>query len=95
MPDEKRPTWPPKDMFAFLAVRNQAPLTSHTGRYRLENMLHLTPSASTDRSATVQAGDPGPDFSIVRTDGVRADLAAFRGKPLVLRLTRAASERVV
>jgi hypothetical protein len=94
-PNEPRPTWPPKDTFAFMAVRNQAPLLSHTGRYRLENMLHLTPSASTDRSATVQVGDQAPDFSIVRTDGERADLASFKGKPLVIRLTRAASERVV
>jgi hypothetical protein len=87
--------WPPKNQMAFLAVRNQAPLTSYTSAFRLENMLHLTPSASNDRAATVQAADPAPDFSIVRTDGQRADLSHFRGRPLVVRLTRAVAERVV
>jgi hypothetical protein len=90
-----RPTWPPKNQAAMLAVRNQAPLTSYTSAFRMENMLHLTPSATTDRAATVQPGDPAPDFSIVCTDGKRADLAVFAGKPLVIRLTRAVAERVV
>jgi hypothetical protein len=90
-----RPTWPPKNQAAMLAVRNQAPLTSYTSAFRMENMLHLTPSATTDRAATVQVGDPAPDFSIVCTDGQRANLSSYTGKPLVIRLTRAVAERVV
>jgi hypothetical protein len=90
-----RPVWPPKNQAALLAVRNQAPVISYTSAFRLENMLHLTPSATTDRAATVRAGQPAPDFDLVRTDGERVNLGYFKGRPLVMRLTRAVAERVV
>jgi hypothetical protein len=89
------PSWPPSDTRAFLAVRNQAPLSSYTNAFELSNMLHLTPSATTDRAATVKPGDPGPDFRLVSSDGHTVTRDSFRGKPLVMRLTRAVAERVV
>ena len=90
-----RPVWPPSDQLRFLAVRNQAPMLSYTNVFEIGNMVHLTPAATTDRAATVTAGDSAPDFRIVRTDGVVATLDTFRGKPTVLRLTRAVAERFI
>jgi hypothetical protein len=91
----ERPVWPPTDVRAALAVQNQAPLTSYTNAFELGNMVHLTPSATTDRAATVRTGDPAPQFRAVGTAGDVITLDTFAGAPVVLRLTRAVSERVV
>jgi len=81
--------------FAYVSVAHQAPLMSFGAALRLQNQLHLTPSATTDRAATVMPGDAAPDFDLECTDGRKVSLADFRGKPLILRLTRAVSETFV
>jgi predicted dinucleotide-binding enzyme len=91
----ERPVWPPKNLSAALSVQNQAPLTSYTAAFELTNMVHLTPSATTDRAGTVVAGDRAPQFRAVGTRGDVVTLDTFTGKPLVLRLTRAVAERFV
>jgi hypothetical protein len=90
-----RPVWPPRNTTAVLAVQNQAPLTSSTSVLTLANMVHLAPSATTDRAATVVAGDPAPDFRAVGTRGDVITLGTFTGTPVVLRLTRAVAERFI
>jgi hypothetical protein len=91
----QRPVWPPKNVGAVLAVQNQAPLTSYTRAFELENMVHLAPSATTDRAATVVAGDPAPDFRAVGTRGDVITRDTFAGAPVVLRLTRAVDEQFI
>ena len=81
--------------FAYMSVLHQAPLTSFPSALLLQNQLHLTPSATTPRAATVNVGDPAPDFDLLCTDGRRVTLADFAGMPLILRLTRAVSETFV
>lgn len=91
----ERPVWPPANMNAALVVRNQAPLVSFTSAYELGNMVHLTPSATTDRTATVVAGDPAPQFRAVGTRGDVITLDTFAGAPVVLRFTRAVASRFI
>lgn len=80
---------------AYTSVLNQAPLMSFGSALRLNNQLHLTPSAMSPRAATVHAGDRAPDFDLQCSDGRRVKLGDFQGKPLILRFTRAVSETFV
>ena len=80
---------------AYTSVLHQAPLMSFGSALLPQNQLHLTPSATTPRAATVVAGDAAPDFRLERTDGKLVTLADFEGMPLILRLTRAVSETFV
>ena len=80
---------------AWVGVMNQGPMLSTTNAFRLEHMLRSTPSAVTDREATVGVGDRAPDFELIASDGRMVKLADFRGKPLVMRMTRAVTERVI
>ncbi len=79
----------------WLGVLNQGPMVSSTNIFPLKNMLRATPSASTARAATVKAGDPAPDFRLTRTDGRVVGPQDFRGRPVVMRLTRAVTDRVI
>jgi hypothetical protein len=83
------------DFSPWVGVVNQGPLLSSTNAFRLEHMLAARPSAITPRQATVEPGDAAPGFTLDRTDGGRFSLADFRGKPVVLRLTRAVTDRIV
>jgi len=83
--------WPP----AYIAVINQAPITSYTTALLPQNQLHLTPSARRPRAAKVGPGDPAPDFDLLCSDGRRVTMADFAGMPLILRFTRAVSETFV
>ena len=83
------------DFSPWVGVINQAPLVSSTNVFRLEHMLAARPSAVSARQSTVQAGDLAPDFALDRTDGGRFRLSEFRGRPVVMRLTRAVTDRIV
>ena len=83
------------DFTPWVGVVNQAPLVSSTNVFRLEHMLAARPSAISARQGTVQPGDPAPDFTLDRTDGGRFRLGEFRGRPVVMRLTRAVTDRIV
>jgi hypothetical protein len=80
---------------AWVGVLNQGPMLSTTNAFRLEHMLRSTPSAVTAREATVEVGDRAPDFELTNTAGKAVRLADFRGKPLVMRMTRAVTERII
>lgn len=83
------------DFSPWVGVVNQGPLLSSTNAFRLEHMLAARPSAVAPRQATVPLGAAAPDFTLERTDGQRFSLTDFRGKPVVLRLTRAVSDRII
>ena len=83
------------DFSPWVGVVNQAPLLSHTNIFRLEHMLAARPSAVSARQGTVEPGDAAPDFALERTDGGRFRLREFRGRPVVMRLTRAVTDRIV
>jgi peroxiredoxin Q/BCP len=87
--------WPPKEMNRMMPVSVQGPLDSFTRAFRLENMLHLTPNCSDDRASLVEVGEPSPDFEVLGTDGRRITLDALRGRPAILRFSRAVSETMV
>ena len=70
-------------------------MVSSTSVFRLEHMVAARPSAVAPRQGTVQPGDVAPDFRLERTDGQRFSLAEFLGKPVVMRLTRAVTDRIV
>jgi hypothetical protein len=80
---------------SWVGVLQQGPRLSATNVFRREHMLAATPSPVTDRSTRVKVGDPAPDFTLERTDGYRFSLHEFRGKPVVMRLTRAVTDRIV
>ena len=79
----------------WLGVLNQGPMLSSTNIFPLKNMLRATPSAASARAATVQVGEQAPDFLFTRTDGQVVGAQDFRGTPVVMRLTRAVTDRVI
>lgn len=79
----------------WIGVLQQGPRTSATNVFRREHMLAATPSPAVARPARIRIGDAAPDFTLERTDGYRFSLHDFRGKPVVLRLTRAVTDRIV
>ena len=78
----------------WVGVLNQGPMQSSVHAFPIQNMAHTTPTASRPRAGLV-AGDAAPDFEIQCTDGRIVRLEDFRGRPLVLRLTRAVTERII
>ena len=78
----------------WVGVLQQGPMQSSIYAFPIENMAHMTPTASRPR-AGLHPGDRAPDFELRCTDGRIVRLEDFRGKPLVLRLTRAVTERIV
>jgi peroxiredoxin len=89
------PTWPPADPRILMDIMYQGPVSTSTHVFPLENMLHVSPLAGRGVGSGAVIGEPAPDFSIVGADGVVRRLADFRGKPVVLRLSRAVSELLV
>ena len=83
------------DFSPWVGVVNQAPLVSTTNVFRLEHMLAARPSAVTSRQVTVSAGTTAPDFTLERTDGRRLRLTDFRGRPVLMRFTRAVTDRIL
>lgn len=83
------------DFSPWVGVVNQAPLFSTANVFRLEHMLAARPSAVSTRQGTVKPGDAAPDFTLERTDGQSIRLSDFRGRPAVLRLTRAVTDRIL
>jgi peroxiredoxin len=92
---QQAPSWPPADARIGGDIGIQGPVRSFTHAFPLENMLHVTPIAGRPAPEPVAVGDPAPDFTLLGTDGVTRTLADFRGRPLVLRLSRAVSELLV
>ncbi|HYD08846.1 MAG TPA: hypothetical protein VEA78_01985 [Acidimicrobiales bacterium] len=82
---------------AWVGVLQQGPRLSATNVFRREHMLAATPSPAMTRPARVNAGDEAPlaDHVLERTDGYRFSLREFRGRPVVMRLTRAVTDRIV
>ena len=78
----------------WVGVLQQGPMQSSVYAFPIENMAHMTPTASAPRAGLVP-GDRAPDFELECTDGRIVRLEDFRGKPLVLRLTRAVTEHIV
>lgn len=83
------------DFSPWVGIVNQAPLVSTTNVFRLEHMLAARPSAVSSRQSTVKPGAVAPDFTLERTDGRRAGLGDFRGRPVLLRFTRAVTDRIL
>jgi hypothetical protein len=79
----------------WVGVVNQGPLVSTTNVFRIEHMLAARPSPVTAVRSGIDVGDTAPDFTLERTDGQRIALADFRGRPVVMRLTRAVSDGIV
>lgn len=69
----------------------QAPVMSSPQASRLELMLHKVPSPLFIRHTPIRIGDRSPDFQFTDNTGKLASTADYRGKPVVLRFTRAAS----
>jgi peroxiredoxin len=89
------PGWPAADGALFTEVLHQAPVHSSVHAFPLENMLHASTLVGRAAPLAVQVGDRAPDFVLVGLDGVTRTLADFRGRPLVLRLSRAVSQLLV
>jgi hypothetical protein len=83
------------DFGQWVGVLNQGPMLSSTNAFALQSMAHTTPSAARLRRGVVEAGDRAPEFELSDTDGRTLRLAELRGKPLVMRLTRAVTDRIV
>ena len=83
------------DFSPWVGVVNQAPLVSSTNVFRLEHMLAARPSAVSSRQSKVEPGMLAPDFELERTDGRRQRLSDFRGRPVLLRFTRAVTDRIL
>ena len=83
------------DFSPWVGVVNQGPLVSTTNVFRLEHMLAARPSAVSSRQVTVAAGMIAPDFTLERTDGRTTRLADFRGRPVLLRFTRAVTDKIL
>jgi hypothetical protein len=79
----------------WVGVLNQGPLLSTTNVFRIEHMLAARPSTVTAELGGIDVGDVAPDFTLDRTDGQRVALASFRGRPVVMRLTRAVSDGII
>lgn len=83
------------DFSPWVGVVNQAPLVSTTNVFRLEHMLAARPSAVSSRQSRVEPGTIAPDFDLERTDGQRVKLSDFRGRAVLLRFTRAVTDRIL
>ena len=83
------------DFSPWVGVVNQAPLVSTTNVFRLEHMLAARPSAVSSRQVTVTPGTIAPDFTAPRTDGREVKLSDFRGRPVLLRFTRAVTDKIL
>jgi hypothetical protein len=83
------------DFSPWVGVVNQAPLVSTTNVFRLEHMLAARPSAVSSRQATVRPGAAAPDFMLERTDGRAVRLSDLRGRPALLRFTRAVTDKIL
>ena len=83
------------DFSPWVGVVNQGPLVSTTNVFRLEHMLAARPSAVSSRQARVAAGMVAPDFTLERTDGRTLGLESFRGKPVLIRFTRAVTDKIL
>lgn len=68
---------------------------SSTNVFRLEHMLATRPSTAAAQNVHLDVGDAAPDFEVQRTDGERIRLSEFRGKPVILRLTRAVTGAII
>ncbi len=79
----------------WVGVLNQGPLVSATNVFRLEHMLATRPSTATAQSVHPNVDDAAPDFEVQRTDGQRVRLSEFRGKSVILRLTRAVTGAII
>ena len=79
----------------WVGVLNQGPLVSATNVFRLEHMLAARPSTAAAQNVHPGVCDAAPDFEVQRTDGQRIRLSEFRGKPVILRLTRAVTGGIV
>ncbi len=64
-------------------------MVSATNVFRLEHMLATRPSTAAAHNVHLDVGDAAPDFGVPRTDGGQIRLSQLRGKPVILRLTRA------
>jgi hypothetical protein len=83
------------DFSPWVGVVNQGPLLSTTNVFRLEHLLAARPSAVSSRQTTVVPGTAAPDFTLERTDGRRAQLSDFRGRPVLMRFTRAVTDKIL
>ena len=83
------------DFSPWVGVVNQGPLVSTTNVFRLEHMLAARPSAVSSRQARVTPGMVAPDFTLERTDGRALRLDSFRGKPVLIRFTRAVTDKIL
>ena len=63
--------------------------------FRLEHLLAARPSAVTSRQTTVTPGTVAPDFTLERTDGHQVRLSDFRGRPVLMRFTRAVTDKIL
>src|SRR5215510_14878579 len=87
--------WPPTNPWTATVIGQQGTMNTATDAAPLENMLHATSLAGRAVGTRPVVGEPAPDVELVGTDGVTRTLADFRGKPLVLRFSRAVSETMV
>ena len=83
------------DFSPWVGVVNQGPLVSTTNVFRLEHMLAARPSAVSSRQTAVEPGSVAPDFGLERTDGRTARLSDSRGRPVLLRFTRAVTDKIL
>ena len=83
------------DFSPWVGVVNQGPLVSTTNVFRLEHMLAARPSAVSSRQARVAPGMVAPDFTLERTDGRTPRLEEFRGRPVLIRFTRAVTDKIL
>jgi len=83
------------DFGPWVGVVNQGPLVSTTNVFRLEHMLAARPSAVSTRQTTVEPGSVAPDFALERTDGRAPRLSELRGRPVLMRFTRAVTDKIL
>lgn len=79
----------------WVGVLNQGPMVSATNVFRLEHMLATRPSTAAAQTVHPNVGDVAPDFEVQRTDGRTIRLSELRGKPVILRLTRAVTGAII
>jgi hypothetical protein len=83
------------DFSRWVGVVNQGPLVATTNVFRLEHLLAARPSTVSSRQATVKPGVVAPELTLERTDGRTARLSDFRGRPALLRFTRAVTDKIL
>lgn len=79
----------------WVGVLNQGPLVSATNVFRLEHTLATRPSTAAAQGVHLGVGDAAPEFEVQRTDEQRIRLSELRGKPVILRLTRAVTGGII